>query len=115
MAGAALAPAGRSAGAPRLDPLDRFRGDAAVSVAVGAHILRRPETRDVNDAMRGKTRNPGTNVPGLLVCVADMGFANYRLENWNFRRAPRWPYFLRSFMRLSRVRKPPLRSACSSV
>ena len=28
----------------------------------------------------------------------------YRLENWKRRRAPRWPYFLRSFMRESRVR-----------
>src|SRR5206468_2742561 len=39
----------------------------------------------------------------------------YRLENWNRRRAPRWPYFLRSFMRLSRVRKPAFRRACSRV
>ena len=29
---------------------------------------------------------------------------DYRLENWNERRAPLRPYFLRSFIRLSRVR-----------
>src|SRR5207237_966972 len=39
----------------------------------------------------------------------------YRLENWNRRRAPRWPYFLRSFMRESRVSALLLRSAASSV
>src|ERR1700722_7638017 len=38
----------------------------------------------------------------------------YRLENWNFRRAPRWPYFLRSFIRLSRVRNLEPRRATSS-
>ena len=30
----------------------------------------------------------------------------YRLENWNFFRAPGWPYFFRSTMRESRVMNP---------
>src|SRR5690606_17008750 len=40
---------------------------------------------------------------------------DYRFENWKRRRAPRWPYFLRSFMRLSRVRKPFSRRAPSAA
>src|ERR1700691_3649002 len=36
---------------------------------------------------------------------------DYRLLNWKRRRAPFCPYFLRSFMRESRVRKPFLRNA----
>src|SRR6266481_3075213 len=35
---------------------------------------------------------------------------NQRFENWNALRAPLRPYFLRSFMRPSRVRKPESRS-----
>src|SRR5262245_4622638 len=35
----------------------------------------------------------------------------YRLENWKRARAPLWPYFLRSFLRASRVRKPRFLSA----
>ena len=34
-----------------------------------------------------------------------------RLENWKLARALRWPYFLRSTTRESRVRKPPFLSA----
>src|SRR5947208_4551211 len=32
--------------------------------------------------------------------------AHYRFEYWNFCRAPGWPYFLRSRIRGSRVRRP---------
>ena len=35
----------------------------------------------------------------------------YRLVNWKRLRAPFCPYFLRSFMRESRVKNPFLRSA----
>jgi len=37
--------------------------------------------------------------------------ANYRFECWKRRRALGWPYFLRSTIRGSRVRKPSLRRA----
>src|SRR5277367_663216 len=37
---------------------------------------------------------------------AHFSIHNYRLLNWKRRRAPFCPYFLRSFMRESRVRKP---------
>ena len=46
----------------------------------------------------------------LAECLA----GNQRLENWNLRRAPRWPYFLRSFMRESLVSSPLSRSSRSS-
>lgn len=35
---------------------------------------------------------------------AALTFPRYRFENWKLLRAPLRPYFLRSFMRLSRVR-----------
>jgi len=41
----------------------------------------------------------------------DEGSAPQRLENWKLARALRWPYFLRSTTRESRVRKPPFLSA----
>lgn len=40
---------------------------------------------------------------------------NQRLLNWKRRRAPAWPYFLRSTSRLSRVRTPISRKRASSV
>src|SRR6266571_2551767 len=37
----------------------------------------------------------------------DAQHSAYRLEYWNFDRAPGWPYFLRSLMRGSRVARRP--------
>src|SRR5664279_1866617 len=59
----------------------------------------------------GTTRRLQRNliIPGVPPCPADKGGAPtdfYRFENWKRLRAPFWPYFLRSFMRASRVRKP---------
>jgi hypothetical protein len=35
--------------------------------------------------------------------ISDRSTGSYRFENWKRARAPRWPYFLRSFLRGSRV------------
>ena len=58
-------------------------------------------------------RLPRGNVRSPL--SSSTGNNDQRLLNWNFRRAPRWPYFLRSFILLSRVRKPAVRKAGSVV
>ena len=48
----------------------------------------------------------------LVFCLFSHSHSHphYRFENCVPRRAPRRPYFLRSFMRVSRVRKPESRS-----
>src|SRR5439155_9824501 len=47
--------------------------------------------------------------PSSLFCQRTTG-TGYRFENWNALRAPLRPYFLRSFMRPSRVKYPESRS-----
>jgi hypothetical protein len=42
----------------------------------------------------------------LLLNKYEVGNKGYRFENWNLRRAPGCPYFLRSTIRESRVRNP---------
>src|SRR5262245_8016583 len=59
---------------------------------LGSHVPARPGDGDPNHAL-------------LL----------YRFEYWNFDRAPGWPYFFRSFMRGSRVRKPARFNGCRSA
>jgi hypothetical protein len=60
-------------------------------------------------------KNPEPVCPGwgflisesiLFADTRPAGIGVYRLENWNFLRAPAIPYFLRSFMRGSRVSMP---------
>jgi len=62
-------------------------------------------------------KNQGFLVMGFLKKVFCLGEiiegvkSNYRLECWKRRRALGWPYFLRSTILGSRVRKPSLRRA----
>src|SRR5205814_9556300 len=51
------------------------------------------------------TTRDGGRRPGWRVAVPGEGSRPYRLENWKLLRAFLWPYFLRSTIRASRVRK----------
>src|SRR5215831_15708228 len=52
----------------------------------------------------------GAHGSALRHCAERSG---YRLENWKLLRAFLWPNFLRSTIRASRVKRPPLRRAPS--
>src|SRR5262249_21117883 len=71
-----------------------------------------PQTRPV-DAGAGKfvlhSRDVAcyvSNLEKLNGDVASNVSTHHRFENWKRLRAPFWPYFLRSFLRESRLRKP---------
>src|SRR5712692_9985168 len=65
-----------------------------------------PTQRDLQDFVELHGR-PTIVAPRVLQgdCAARTK-ETYRLENWNRRRAPGWPYFLRSTTRASRVKNP---------
>ena len=60
-------------------------------------------------------RSCGGHPPFSLTARGARPLVPYRFEYWKRARAPRWPYFLRSPLRASRVRWPASRSASSSV
>src|SRR5204862_4473410 len=91
----------------------------------GAHLPPQPYARSLQydtSGDDGNRKTPGPNTKfgrGSVIRRGDRNLQDFgprgfqRFENWKLRRALRWPYFLRSTMRSSRVRKPPsLRSPC---
>ena len=65
-----------------------------------------PDLRDPagTDWQRRRTSAPGD--PSLKTLLGTVQPSRQRFENWKLRRALRFPYFLRSTTRLSRVRNP---------
>ena len=55
-------------------------------------------------ALDARINEDGRAAQARPFLIRDDAIVDQRLLNWKRRRAPRWPYFLRSFMRLSRVR-----------
>jgi Flp pilus assembly protein TadG len=83
------------------------RGDTYNKIPQG--LLVAGESVIVSEATYNYRRSLG----GPLAFV-DRACCDQRFENWKLRRALALPYFLRSTMRLSRVRKPPFLSAARS-
>ena len=84
-----------------------FRGREGVVDGTGWHRVF-PCSSGCIGAMRAwRNKKAG---PKARFCICPIVPARQRLENWNERRALALPYFFRSTVRESRVRKPPFLS-----
>lgn len=74
--------------------------------------LRNPE--GLSGVATAPTERESVSAPGdtsTILCLGTPQPSRQRFENWKLRRALRFPYFLRSTTRLSRVRNPAALSA----